>query len=662
VAEQQEAKRQHLARTIKFWRSKLAVRPASETHRRLNFSLIPAELKERERWVTWKLVPRVGKPGEFDKPPIDAKTGAYASCSNAATWSPYAVAARRFRLGHDHGLGFQLTTPYVVIDLDNCRDPETGVIVPWAGKIIEEMDSYCEVSPSGTGLHVILKGAVPPGGNVRKISRCKIEFYDSRHYITVTGRHISGTPYTIENRDAELQRLHEDLFGENSKEIVPPQTVTTANNAAVEKLVAKIRAMADGSRLKALFNGDSRDYHSPSEADQALCTCLALRFGCDPARIDLLFRDSRCMREKWDAVHSRDGLTYGQMTVQRAVATALRRFKKTYGVRTQSEPTEHRQTNFIVQDLIPARSLCLAVGDSALGKSAYFYQMALCITAGIPFLGQDVVRGRVFYLDYENAEADVEAILSSLKRYLRLTKIPPEFIAWNFNSPSHNGDSTSSALEMISKFAPSLAIVDSLGSYAPDMERNTAVATRTLQGLRRTIRESGASVIGVHHIRKESTRKSEASEPLEGDLRRWFQEARGPRALFNGSDVRLGMAEPRSAKIRVPIGDAELAFLVRGFARVRGEIPLTYVARELDNDGKPLGYRKLTGVELSFNSEQEGAFHRLPNCFRYKVAHLTYGKGHQATVDFLKKCIALGILRKTPDGYEKGTQAKSGFR
>ena len=83
------------------------------------------------------------------------------------------------------GLGFVLTAddPFVGIDLDNCFTEE-GKILPWAQEIVEMIDSYTEVSPSGTGIRIFVKGKLP-GEHCRTGN---IEMYQQGRYLTVTGR------------------------------------------------------------------------------------------------------------------------------------------------------------------------------------------------------------------------------------------------------------------------------------------------------------------------------------------------------------------------------------------------------------------------------------------------------------------------------------------
>jgi putative DNA primase/helicase len=57
------------------------------------------------------------------------------------------------------------------VDLDGCLDSLTEEIEPWAWTIIEELDSYTEISPSGKGVHVLVRAVLPEGGNARDASR-----------------------------------------------------------------------------------------------------------------------------------------------------------------------------------------------------------------------------------------------------------------------------------------------------------------------------------------------------------------------------------------------------------------------------------------------------------------------------------------------------------
>jgi AAA domain len=304
---------------------------------------------------------------------------------------------------------------------------------------------------------------------------------------------------------------------------------------------------------------------------------------------------------------------------------------------------------YLIADLIPAQSISLVVGDSGIGKSPLLYQAALCVAAGIPFLGHQTTSGRVLYLDFENGLSQVDELMRFLARHLELSGVPENLLLWNYNNapptwkPEH-------LAAMVADARPTWVILDSLTAYVPEIEEKASVATREFQGLRKIMRENQTAISGVHHLRKPSNKPDEAAPPLEENPHGWFLQARGSRALVNGSDVRIGIDRPST---NVGISSREIALVLGGFGRVRGNLPTTFISRVLDEDDEPIGYEKLTGASLLFNPEQEQAYMKLPTSVRFKDAQRIYGKGPQATVGWLKKCIGIGIMRKDGPEYRK---------
>lgn len=148
---------------------------------------IPEELKRRPQWVCWKLEQRDGKPTKTPYVPrLDL--GIRASSTDLMTWGTFdeALAAYEDGTGIYDGIGFVFSSadPFCGIDLDHCRDPETGLIEPWAQKIVDgAVDGYVEASPSGTGVHIIVEGKVRGGGR----RKGPIEMYSRNRFFTITG-------------------------------------------------------------------------------------------------------------------------------------------------------------------------------------------------------------------------------------------------------------------------------------------------------------------------------------------------------------------------------------------------------------------------------------------------------------------------------------------
>ena len=212
------------------------------------------------------------------------------------------------------GIGFVFTAddPFVGVDLDHCRDPETGEVEPWAQEIVDELDSYTEVSPSKTGLHSIVNGKLPPGGR----RKGRVEMYEAGRYFTVTGDRVANTPETIEVRDEELARLHARTFGASKSARTDAESASPV--LADDDVIALASQAKNQSKFLALWSGETGGYDSPSNADLALLGILSFYTGPDEAQLDRLFRNSKLMRDKWD--ESRGTVTYGQRTIVEALS------------------------------------------------------------------------------------------------------------------------------------------------------------------------------------------------------------------------------------------------------------------------------------------------------------------------------------------------------
>jgi AAA domain len=348
----------------------------------------------------------------------------------------------------------------------------------------------------------------------------------------------------------------------------------------------------------------------------------------------------------------------------------LTALKRKWAIRSPSDlkrrSAETGSADFLIDGLFPARSLGIVVGDSGLGKSPLLYQAALCVAAGVPFLGHEVRRGRVLYLDFENSVGQSHELVGRLGRHLGVREDPEGLFVWHLNDCSPNwGQPGHTALDMIREVRPALAIIDSLGSYDPELEEKNSNAGKAYKNFRWVMSVTGATIVCVHHRKKPSSGPGQdGPEPLEeANPRRWFQQARGASVLITGCDVRLGVDEPGPACRQVKgnvlaFSDEDKGALVmRGFGRVRGEIPPTYLARVFDpEDGEPLGYRQMAGADLLFNVDQENCFGGLPPSFTFKEAKHSYGRADQPTRDFLKKCMGIGILNQPAKGhYQKVT-------
>src|SRR5579871_1626452 len=297
---------------------------------------VPSTLKELPNWVRWKQTNRDGKP---TKEPYSI-AGSHAKTDVSYTWTTIDAACDGLPLNGTSGVGFVLSesTGLTGIDLDKCRNPETGEITDEARRIIERLDSWTEISPSGRGCHVWVWGSLPPGGRRRK--GC-VEMYDSGRYLTVTGNHLAGTPLEIHERQAQLDQLQAEVFGSIEKQ--EPLQEGHRRQALPpilgdEELLHKARGSQ--SDFGALYDRGDVSLHGgdDSAADMALANHLAFWTGCDYGQMDRLFRNSQLMRNKWDEVHFAGGETYGARTLNKAIQDC----RNTYQPVRRSGPSSQR--------------------------------------------------------------------------------------------------------------------------------------------------------------------------------------------------------------------------------------------------------------------------------------------------------------------------------
>ena len=143
-----------------------------------------------------------------------------AASNNPATWSPFGTALAAYNAGLADGLGFAILGAEIgAFDLDDCRDIATGELLPEAQELIDKAKSYTEITPSDTGLRIILraKGAkLHRAQLVPNANGMKIETYRKcARFITVTGNILPGAPDQLADGDALLDETVAKLDAAN---------------------------------------------------------------------------------------------------------------------------------------------------------------------------------------------------------------------------------------------------------------------------------------------------------------------------------------------------------------------------------------------------------------------------------------------------------------
>jgi hypothetical protein len=212
------------------------------------YDAIPQTLRSRPQWGRWRVEHET-------KVPYHATAEWRASSSDPKTWSAYADALAH--LGRrDAGLAwfFADDDGLTGVDLDKCIIE--GVISPAAKAILAQLNSYSEISPSGTGIKVWVKGKLPAA--LKKSDPepgiLRIEIYSRGRFFAVTGQRLDEYPAEPQEAQEALDMLARK-YGK-PEPVASPQAIegTRTDNAdswARSKLntaITKVIAAAEGSK------------------------------------------------------------------------------------------------------------------------------------------------------------------------------------------------------------------------------------------------------------------------------------------------------------------------------------------------------------------------------------------------------------------------------
>lgn len=239
-----------------------------------------------------------------------------ASSTDPATWGTYRQA---LSVLDAEGVGFVFSPddPYVGVDMDDCVS-RNGTIHQGAYEVVRSLGGYVEFSPSGRGLHIIVRGRLDRGRHTLKTPwGGELALYDRGRFFTMgdEGRGCDGGRGEPREAQSELSALVAYYFPEDEPRVNAP----VAHSPAVcGDDVAVVDRILRDERMAALWAGETTGHDGDhSAADLALCAHLAYLTGNDPARVDALFRRSGLMRDKWD--ERRGDSSYGQMTIARVI-------------------------------------------------------------------------------------------------------------------------------------------------------------------------------------------------------------------------------------------------------------------------------------------------------------------------------------------------------
>jgi hypothetical protein len=204
------------------------------------FDKIPKELRDRRQWVLWKMIQRAGRDTKVPFQP----NGTPARSDDPTTWSAFEDCVSVVHNFSGIGYVFSEGDPYCGVDLDSSYNPDTKQISEWAKTWIVKLNSYSEISPSGTGIKVWVAAKFPFGnGKSVKLRNqpsingkvAGIEAYDHGRYFCVTGQRVSKLCENPMPRQEELNELYEYFFSSPDSPGREPEPERSSSSSVIER-------------------------------------------------------------------------------------------------------------------------------------------------------------------------------------------------------------------------------------------------------------------------------------------------------------------------------------------------------------------------------------------------------------------------------------------
>lgn len=629
-----------------------------------------APMAEHRRWVGWRWITQ--PDGKRDKPPFRGDYPEFnASTTKPNSWVSFDTAVATWQAGKLDGIGYVCAddASRVYVDLDNCRDPVTGEIASWAQELVEECDSYTEITPSDTGLRIIgehdgaLKAPIHaayrlPGGGTGEV------FFRAVRYITVTGKRLPGTP----DRLADISGPVLDLLmraGKAQAAAPMPEFGTTRSReealAPIQDIRAALAVIPNNDALYdewvriglAVFsasNGTGEGFEAfqawsakSQKHQDAECLRLWRSFQRSPAKkigFGSLVYEARAINPFFVApswvvgtgertATTDNGHTYDPETGEildgpaplpgpaRPAATGLLSIEDIEAM----PPPE-----WLIDGLLPAQGLIIPYGPPKVGKTFVVLSMGLHIAAGKDWCGRKVRQGVVVYIAGEGLGGLALRIKAMRQEY----DIPADATfyvrpkAVNFRDPQAVADLIAIARETAAGRPIALVVVDTLARAMPGVDENSAQEVGIVIASCDMVKEQlRCAVAPIHHTGKDQERGMRGSNAIHGavDTTLRIKAAGDRRVQMINEDQKDGEPAPPMTFLMKEVSTGLRSSLV----------PVLEDARPL---GRPPGEQPdeaelLTRIVIAMNGVREAPLGRLAEA----VFGLRNGRGTKALAD-----------------------------
>lgn len=492
----------------------------------------PDELKLLPAWLCWRYEQH---PGEVKprKVPVYAggarRHGAQGTAADRRKLVTFAAARdAAIRQGMD-GVGFAPMAEWgvSVIDFDRCVGPD-GDLPPEVAAIAER--TFSEYSPSGTGIHVVLRGDLGNSKSLAAHHPYGVEAFSSKGFITFSGNplpHVDILGY--ENRiapvDEGTQALCQARFGSSTAatsedfmagyeprlDVTDEQTLGAL--AAIDADIGRDDWIRVGMALHHQYGEDGFDFWN------------------DWSENGSKYPGEEALRDQWDSFERRTGPGRVQVTMASVFKLAADqreadrkpvkaedleqaaaspepcegKFKPTRASQMSSAPPK-----WLIKGVLPqSPDPVILYGSSGSGKSFLAIQLAGCIARGVAWRGHKALQGKVLYVAAEGAGG----VRKRLDAYCQGEGIAIDDLDVDVLTVSPNlmdPEDIKEIVRMHAAFGPYVAsVLDTFAQVTPGANENAGEDMGlALANTKAIQRATGTTALLVHHAGKDLSRGS----------------------------------------------------------------------------------------------------------------------------------------------------------
>ncbi len=594
--------------------------------RPFNGENIPDSLKQNKRWAPWRAVWNE-KRKKFDKIPASAKAPYYGiSTAKPDRWFSYDLALKAYQDNPTvfAGVGYVMTGAHDVVgvDLDNCVADNT--IAPWALEVIDQLDGYTELSPSGAGLRILVHGAIVQDWTNHERG---IEVYGGNEprFLTVTGQRLKTSrldvtrpaPAVFDALDAQYAKAKTTaaIISLTLPDLVDEMLLPNLDSLPLPTSVATFLSTGEhgGDRSRALFAAAVALYSAGLDDDEVFSLLVLNPHSFEVAldhrrqdhdRAEMYIWVEHCQKGRvksspvanladfenlvpapaavpeQDPADDFDVIDGPSTPAPAAPAKPKMRFE----VIPADQFAGGKPPSWIIKDVLPMAELIVLFGESGSGKSFMALDLAGCIAQGLPWRGKRTKQGRVVYVAAEGAGG----FRNRLNAYAIANGIDLVAFGENFGvvhaAPNLmiKDDALDLCKAILAGGPVALVIIDTFAQVMPGANENAGEDVgKALQHCKGIHKAVGAPVVLVHHAGKDSSKgargwsglRAAADAELEvvksatGRLMRSTKQKDGEDGLEWGFDlavVPIGVDEDGDAITSCFVREAAVPVAVKG--------------------------------------------------------------------------------------------------